>query len=243
MGNVTSNTTEKVNTLITEKTLDFLVKNSTTITAENVNINTIDASGINIKNCNAVTFDQSITATSTASGEITSQTVTDFQSYLQNESDSVIDNSTEQKNGWLAIGFNVAVNRTKLKNDVKEIIKNTVTVENSLIVNTTARNTNLLKLRGANIECSPYRTSDIKFTQNIKSQVAAEAWAKLLTTALMKTITDNSDKADVSNTTSQTNKGLDDLIKALAEYWLIVLAVIIAILSSSCVASFMMTRS
>jgi hypothetical protein len=233
-GNTSKSSVQQVNEFFNKTTNDFVSANSNKVDASNMSQQSINAAGATIDGCR-VNFNQTITSGTVSTGKMENKSIQDLTTELKNKAQTAIDNAATQKNGFLNASIaNSTSATTNLKNTVTNIIENKMKSTNVQEVFSKAQNVQVNELQGMTMKCYPaYRFQnewDLQVNQNIKSDVVAKGVADNLTQALSTVIADNTSELTLKQSSTQTNAGLDDLIKALTEGWgLLILGILLCL--------------
>jgi hypothetical protein len=217
-GNSSKSSVEQVNEFFNETTNSFMSENTQTVQASSVNLNSINLSDANIVGC-GIDFNQSIDSETVATGQLSAQNIQDLTTQLANSSNAAIDNAATQQTGFLSPAIaNSADARTNLKNNVTNIINNTMSSKTVQDIFASGRNTNASNINGLKLECKEFQSPEtrvLKINQAIKSRIMAQGVANALTEALSQTIVDNTSSTDVTQSSTQKSGGIDDLVSAI----------------------------
>jgi hypothetical protein len=230
-GNSSKSAVQQTNEFFNKTTFEFMNKNSQTVNAANQGVNTVIFENSDIANCRYY-VGQNIDMTTTATGEMQGKTAVDLANELKSKVSEFVDNQAKQSSGFLAPSIlNSSEAQTDLKTTVHNIIDQKITNENLQTITASAKGENNFSFKGMKAPCDPaYKlpgkcqasdTSGCDFVvdQNIKTALVAKGMADLLTTALSKTITDNTVDTTVKQSSTQETRGLDDLVKAITSGW------------------------
>jgi len=226
-GSSSKSSVEQTNEFFNKTTNTFVSENSQKVSASALNINRVNLKGADLSGCRTF-INQNITSDVIATGVMSTQNIQDLKTKLQNDAKTAIDNAAATKSGFLSPAIaNSSTATTNLKTKVTNIIENTMMSKNVQDIFASVRNINVADNEGLKASCDPkYKLSgpcgatgttgcDFVVDQNIKSSVVAKGVADALTKALDETIVANTSTADVKQTATTTNAGLDDLIKAI----------------------------
>ena len=233
-GNTSKSSVQQVNEFFNKTTNDFVSANSNEVSAANLNTQTISVARSKFKNC-VVDITQTIQATTVSTGKMESKSIQDLTADLKNKAQAAIENAATQKNGFLNSSIaNSTSATTNLKNNVTNIIENTMKSTNVQKVFSDARNIQDLDFSSIDMECAPaYRIPnqpDLVINQNLKSEVVAKGIADILTKELSTVIADNTSDLTLKQKSEQHNAGVDDVIKALTEGWgLLILGILLCL--------------
>ena len=241
-GNQSKSDVTQVNEFFKQTTENFMTTNRNTVNASNLGTSSVVMKDSNLRGCRFAVkngVDLSTTATASLSGK----QITEMLSSLKTATDTEIDNQAKQSNGFIAPAVaNSAEATTNLKNSVKEIIDRNVTVENINEAVANAKGTATFDFIGMNLDCTPeYRFPapcsmtdqsgcDFVIDQNVKSHLVAKGVADLVTEALASTISENSNKAVVKQSSTQENAGLDDLVAAITGPYAMISGIIVGVI-------------
>jgi hypothetical protein len=241
-GNQSKSDVTQVNEFFKQTTENFMTTNRNTVNASNLGTSTITMKESSIKDCNFA-IKNGVDLSTTATAELSATQITEMLSQLKTATDTEIDNQAKQSNGFIAPAVaNSAEATTNLKNSVKEIIDRSVTVENIQEVVANAKGTATFDFIGMNLQCNPaYRFPgpcsmtdqsgcDFVIDQNVKSHLVAKGVADILTEALSSTISENSNKAVVKQSSTQENAGLDDLVAAITGPYAMISGIIVGVI-------------
>lgn len=230
-GNQSSSFISQTNDFLNSVTNTFVSSVNQTVTVDSSQLETIDYSDAEITGCK-VTINQNITTTSIATGKLSSTNIQDLTTNVQTKTAAAIDAATTQSNGAFstAIG-NYASSNVNFKQDVKNIIANTMQSSTVQDIFTAAAAVENLNFHGVKLTCQPCTTDlptvcDVNLDQNIKATAVAKGVADLLTTALAKTVSDIESSTNLKATTDQTNKGALDL--GIGIFVVIIIIIILA---------------
>ena len=241
-GNQSKSDVTQVNEFFKQTTENFMTTNRNTVNASNTGIAQVNLIRSKIKKCNFYTKN-GVDLSTVATAELSGKQITEMLSSLKAATDTEIDNQAKQSNGFIAPAVaNSAEATTNLKNSVKEIIDRNVTVDNIQEVVANAKGTAEFDFIGMNVECNPaYRFPgpctmtdqsgcDFVIDQNVKSHLVAKGVADLVTSALSSTISENSNKAVVKQSSTQENAGLDDLVAAITGPYAMISGIIVGVI-------------
>jgi hypothetical protein len=230
-GNSSKSSVQQTNEFFNKSTFEFMNKNSQTVNAANQGVNTVTFENSDISNCRYY-VGQNIDMTTTATGEMQGKTAVDLANELKSKVSEFVDNQAKQSSGFLApTVLNSAQAQTDLKTTVHNIIDQKITNENLQTITASAKGENNFSFKGMKAPCDPAfklpgkcqadDTSGCDFVvdQKIKTALVAKGMADLLTSALSKTVADNTVDTSVKQSADQESKGLDDLVKALTSFW------------------------
>ena len=225
-GSSSKSSVEQTNEFFNKTTNTFVSENSQKVSASALNINRVNLRGADLSGCRTF-INQNITSDVIATGVMSTQNIQDLKTKLKNDAAAKIDNAAATKSGFLSPAIaNSSTATTNLKTKVTNIIENTMMSKNVQDIFASAKNLNIADNEGLKASCDPkYKLSgpcgaagtsgcDFVVDQNIKSSVVAKGVADALTKALEDTIITNTSTADVTQTATTTNAGLDDLVKA-----------------------------
>jgi hypothetical protein len=241
-GNSSKSAVTQTNEFFNKTTNSFVSENSQKVSASALNINKLNFQRATFKGCR-VAIRQTIDSDVIATGEMTSQNIQDLTTKLKNDASTAIDNAAKQSNGFIAPAVaNSSSATTNLKTTVTNIIDNTMSSKTVQDIFANASNKNDGDFSDLYYECDPaYKTAgscnasdstgcDFVVDQNIKSKVVAKGIADAITKALASTIADNTVVADVTQTSTQENAGVSELVdsifKGLTGIWGIIACVI-----------------
>ena len=241
-GNQSKSDVTQVNEFFKQTTENFMTTNRNTVNASNTGIAQVNLIRSKIKKCNFYTKN-GVDLSTVATAELSATQITEMLSQLKTATDTEIDNQAKQSNGFIAPAVaNSAEATTNLKNSVKEIIDRNVTVENIQEVVANAQGTATTGFTDMEIECDPaYRSPgpcgiadqsgcDFVIDNNVKSHLVAKGVADLVTSALASTISENSNKAVVKQSSTQENAGLDDLVAAITGPYAMISGIIVGVI-------------
>jgi hypothetical protein len=223
-GNSSKSSTTQVNDFFNQTTNSFVSENSQKVTASALNTNTLLFPRAQFKGCR-VSIRQSIDSSTVATGQMTSQNIQDLTTKLKNDANSAIDTAAAQKNGFLSASVgNSTSATTNLKNNVTNIIQNTMSSKSVQDIFAHAQNKNFADYSDLYYECDPqYKSAgkcgpddttgcDFVVDQNIKAKVVAKGIADAITTALSNVITDSTTTSNITTSSTLTNQGANDLL-------------------------------
>ena len=223
-GNSSKSSTTQVNDFFNKTTNSFVSENSQKVQASALNTNTLLFPRAQFKGCR-VSIRQSIDSETVATGQMNSQNIQDLTAKLKADANTAIDNSASQKNGFLtpAVGNSTSAT-TNVKNQVTNIIENTMSSKNVQDIFAHAQNKNFADYSDMYYECDPQYKSpgkcgpddttgcDFVVDQNIKAKVVAKGVADALTKALSNVITENTTTSNIVTSSTLTNQGANDLL-------------------------------
>lgn len=241
-GNQSKSDVTQVNEFFKQTTENFMTANRNSVNASNLGTSSVVMKDSTLKYCNFA-VKNGVDLSTVATAELSATQITEMLSQLKTATDTEIDNQAKQSNGFIAPAVaNSAEATTNLKNSVKEIIDRNVTVENIQEVVANAKGTANFDFIGMNVECNPaYRFPgpcsmtdqsgcDFVIDQNVKSHLVAKGVADLVTSALSSTISENSNKAVVKQSSTQENAGLDDLVAAITGPYAMISGIIVGVI-------------
>lgn len=223
-GNSSKSSTTQVNEFFNKTTNSFVSENSQKVQASALNTNTLLFPRAQFKGCR-VSIRQSIDSETVATGQMNSQNIQDLTAKLKADANTAIDTAAAQKNGFLtpAIGNSTSAT-TNVKNQVTNIIENTMSSKNVQDIFAHAQNKNFADYSDMYYECDPQYKSpgkcgpddttgcDFVVDQNIKAKVVAKGVADALTKALSNVITENTTTSNIVTSSTLTNQGANDLL-------------------------------
>jgi len=223
-GNKSKSSTSQVNDFFNQTTNSFVSENSQKVQASALNTNTLLFPRAQFKGCR-VAIHQSIDSDVVATGQMNSQNIQDLTTKLKDSATSAIDTAAQQKNGFLAPAIaNSTTATTDLKNNVTNIIQNTMSSKSVQDIFANAANKNFGDYSDLYYECDPQYKSpgkcgtddttgcDFVVDQNIKSKVVAKGVADAITKALSNVITDSTTTSNITTSSTLTNQGANDLL-------------------------------
>lgn len=233
-GNQSKSSVQQVNDFFNKQTNTFMSSVSQNVSATAGARQSVNLADTSFTGCR-VNVSQGAQTTVSASGTLTSQNVQDLKTKLQNDAKTAIDNAAAQKSGFLAPSVaNSASATTNLKNNVTNIIENTMS--SSTVQNIVANAQNNQKINAGKMvaTCDPkYRLPgeyDFNFDQNILQSVTAKGIADAITNALSDTIATATTDTAVKQTAKQETQGVNDLVdsvfKGLTGIWGIIAAIL-----------------
>lgn len=237
-GNSSKSSVQQVNEFFNQTTNSFMSSVSQNVSASASSRQTANFNDATFKGCR-VKLSQGTSITVGASGELKSENLQDLTTQLANSSNAAIDNAATQSSGFLAPSImNSADARTNLKNQVTNIITNTMSSQTVQDIIATSINNQDINASRMYAECNPeYRLPgeyDFEFDQNVLQSVTAKGIADALTKALTDTIVENTTSTGVSQSATQQTRGLDDLVsavfKGMTGIWGIIAIVVIVLI-------------
>lgn len=212
-GNSSKSSVEQTREFVNNFTSDFLVTNTTKVSAVNTNANEIIFKSANIKNC-PIRANMKVNATTSSSGQLTQAVTEKLTTDLTNKLTSEVDNQAKQKTGFLSAAVANSVDaRTTLNEKIKNTVSSTFKSDTYNEIVSKSMNSNRFDAENANIDCGT--RGDIVIDQNIFSNVVASSIADLVTTNLNSLIVDNTSDTKVKQTADQQNQGLNDLVDSV----------------------------
>jgi len=247
-GNSSKTSAQQTQEFFNQTTNSFMDSHSQTVNAAASGVNTINLQGADLSGCRTY-LSQNIDTSVTATGQLSTQSVADLNTQLQTAASQKIDQLAQQNNGFLAPSVaNSAQATSDLKTKVTNIINNTMQSSSVQDIFSAANNLNVANNQGLKASCDPaYKTAgpcgpsgqdgcDFVIDQKLKQSVVAKGVSDAITKALFSDSVVNSAVQAGSQTTTQTNAGLDSLLSALASPWII--AAIVCFLLICCIAIF-----
>jgi len=232
-GNQSKTSSTVTNDFLTQITSSFMSQNSQNVTASAYNINQANFSQATITDCN-VNISQNIDMSSVATGHMTVQNQQQLATALQNAMQQKIQQAATQQNGFLAPAFaNSAQATSDVVNRSNTVIATTISSSTVQNIFATANNTNNADFSHLTYTCSPTYPKTFTLDQSIKAQIVAQGVSDAITSAMQNDSVLNSAITDLSQTASQTNAGLDDLIKAITSVWGIIGMVICVLICAA----------
>ena len=243
-GNTSKSDVTQVNEFFKQQTEKFMTENRNTVNASNTGTAQVNLTRSKIKKCKFYTKN-GVDLSTTATAQLSAQQITQMLSQLKTATDTEIDNLAKQSNGFIAPAVaNSAEATTNLKNSVKEIIDREVTVKNIQEVVANAQGTATTDFVDMELECDPaYRDNtapcdpvngstgcDFVIDNNVKSHLVAKGVADMITDALSSTVSENTNKAVVKQSSTQENAGLDDLVAAITGPYAMISGIIVAVI-------------
>lgn len=244
-GSSSKSAVQQTNEFFNRTTNTFMSENSQNVSASSLNTNTLLFPRAQFRNCRTA-IKQNIDSDLVATGQMTSKNIQDLIGKLKNDAQTAIDNAATQSTGFLAP---TVANSTTAVSDLKTTVTNIIdtTMKSSTVQNifANAQNKNFADFSDLYYECDPaYKTPgscnasdstgcDFVVDQNIKSKLVAKGVADALTKALTDTITENTSATDVTQSSTQENAGISQLVdsvfKGLTGIWGIIAAILCVI--------------
>jgi len=218
-GNSSKSSVQQTNEFFNQTTQKFMTSLTQNVSATGRTKQIIAASGLKSNGCR-INFSQGTSTTLNSQGQLQSKDTAQLISTLSNSANTAIDNSSTQKNGFIAPAVaNSAQASTNLKNVVTNIISSTVSSKTVQDIIARGVSNQSIDVTGMEATCDPkYRLPgeyDFVFDQNITQNITAKGIADVVTNALFQDSTVNSAVTDVKQSASQENKGADDFVTAL----------------------------
>lgn len=230
-GNQSKATAKVTNDFLTKITSDFISSTSQSVSATGGSKQTVNLSGASFNGCR-VNVSQGASTTATASGTLTTENQQALAVDLQNKMAEKIAQSAEQKNGFLAPAFgNSAQTVSDVANRSNTVISSTMSSSTVQNIFAKAISNQDVNASGLWMECNPqYRLPgeyDFNLDQNIYQNITATGVADAITSAMQNDTLLNEAITDLSQKATQTNAGLDDLVKAICSGYGLIAVVII----------------
>jgi hypothetical protein len=200
---------------------------SQTVNASANGVNTINLQGADLSGCRTY-LSQDIDTSVTATGQLSTQSIGDLSSTLQNSASQKIDQMAQQKSGFLAPSvMNSATATSDLKTKVTNIINNTMQSTSVQNIFAAANNLNVANNQGLKASCDPtYKTPgpcgpsgqdgcDFVIDQKLKQTVVAKGVSDAITKALFSDTTVNSAVQAGTQTATQQTQGVNDLVDSI----------------------------
>jgi hypothetical protein len=236
-GSSSKSAIQQTNEFFNRQTNSFMSSTSQNISASGGTRQIANFSDASFLKCR-VNVSQGTTTNITASGTLKTENIQDLTARLKNDAQTAIDNAATQNTGFLAPTVaNNATAVSNLKTTVTTIIDNTMKSETVQNIFANAQNNQDINAARMVAECDPqYRLPgeyDFNFDQNILQSVTAKGVADALTKALTDTIIENTSATDVTQSSTQENAGISQLVdsvfKGLTGIWGIIAAILCVI--------------
>jgi hypothetical protein len=218
-GNQSKASSKVTNDFLTQITSSFMSSLNQSVSATGGTRQTVNLSGASFNGCR-VKISQGASVTASASGTLTVQNQQALTAELQNKMAQKLQQSAEQKNGFLSPAFaNKAETVSDVANRSNTIIS--TTMSSSTVQDIFAKALSNQDVNAGNLwmQCDPkYRNPgeyDFELDQNILQSITAKGVADAVTNSMQNDTLLNSAITDLSQHASQTNAGLDDLVKAI----------------------------
>ena len=215
------------NDFLTQVTSSFMSSLNQSVSATGGTKQTVNLTGSQFNNCR-VAVSQGASVTATASGSLTVQNQQALTAELQNKMAQKIQQAADQKNGFLAPAFaNKAQTVSDVANRSNTVISTTMNSSTVQNIFAKALSNQDINSSGLWMSCDPkYRNPggcggndfsgcDFALDQNIYQNITAKGVADAITSSMQNDTLLNSAITDLSQKSSQTNAGLDDLVKAI----------------------------
>lgn len=226
-GNSSKTSSQQTQEFFNQTTNSFMDSHSQTVNASANGVNTINLQGADLSGCRTY-LSQNIDTSVSATGQLSTQSIGDLSSTLQNAASQKIDQLAQQKNGFLATGVaNSTTATSDLKTKVTNIIQNTMQSTSVQNIFAAANNLNVANNQGLKASCDPtYKTPgpcgpsgqdgcDFVIDQKLKQTVVAKGVSDAITKALFNDTTVNSAVQAGTQTASQDNGGVAEAISAI----------------------------
>jgi hypothetical protein len=226
-GNSSKTSAQQTQEFFNQTTNSFMDSHSQTVNASASGVNTINLQGADLSGCRTY-LSQDIDTSVTATGQLSTQSISEMNTQLQNAASQKIDQMAQQKSGFLAPSImNSAQATSDLKTKVTNIINNTMqssTVQNILAA---ANNLNVANNQGLKATCDPAyklpgpcgRTGqdgcDFVIDQKLKQTVVAKGISDAITKALFSDSVVNSAVQAATQTATQQTQGVNDLVDSI----------------------------
>lgn len=226
-GNSSKTASQQTQEFFNQTTNSFMDSHSQTVNASAYGVNTINLQGADLSGCRTY-LSQNIDTSVTATGQLSTQSIGDLSSTLQNAASQKIDQMAQQKSGFLAPSvMNSASATSDLKTKVTNIIQNTMQSTSVQNIFAAANNLNVANNQGLKAACDPaYKTPgpcgpsgqdgcDFVIDQKLKQTVVAKGVSDAITKALFSDSVVNSSVQAGTQKSTQETQGLNDLVDSL----------------------------
>jgi hypothetical protein len=226
---------------------NFLSEQAASAGANATNINDMTVKIKKLKGGCDIDASQNISSKVTALASIDSVSTRDLQNTIKNSANAQIDQAAEAKTGFFATAASDAKTVSDYKNQVKNIIETNITDRKNSTAFASVYNSNKKELTIEECGDGPGATNSAKInaSQNIQSDLVAQAIVKNISTDLQKLDATNTSTVAVTQEATAKSSGLDDLIAAifagLTGIWGIIAAVFCCILCGG-LAFFMISK-
>lgn len=212
MGNSSSTTNLIKNETNMKMTQNFTTNNITETSASSTNTQTIRLKFGYADGC-PVDAEQSIISKVTVKAKLDNQAVIEFKNSLEASVQETLKQNASMVSGFAAAtGGNETEAMNDVQNIVNEVIDQSVTTNNIQKVCASSFNS-----QSGELTMDYCKNSPIKFKQTIVSEIIAENILNNVQNALMENSTIAGIVAHVDQTSSQENKGLNDLVDSMGK--------------------------
>ena len=196
---------------------NFLSSQASSATASATNLNDMKIHIVKMKGGCDIDASQKINSSVKALASIDSVSTKDLQDTIKNSANAQIDQAATAKTGFFATGSTSASTVSDYKNKVNNIIEKNITDQKKADAFASVYNKNNNELNIGECGDGPFALSSAKLnaSQNIQSDLVAQA--------IVKSISNDLQKLDATNTTNTTTKqssdsktsGLEDVIASI----------------------------
>lgn len=230
MGNSQSQVANIVNKSSMSVVNNFTSTNIATTSATNTNTQTFTLNIGAISNC-PLRLGQKITSQTTSIAEINDTQATQLQTELQSTLSAALQQSASMVNGLAAAtGGNSQDMTTNIQNTIDQSIRNNITRTNINQVSSDSVNTQTMTLNIAACQNSP-----IDVSQGIISNVIAQNILTQITHDILSSSVIAAATAQVSQSATMHNKGLNDLVDSIFKGLTGIYGVIAAVICVICI--------
>jgi hypothetical protein len=224
-GGSKASTSSTIDISVLNKTVsNYLNQNSVSSTAQSSNFQNMSVTIDNLCSGCDIDASQTINSTVRAVSQLTADNVSSIKAAVLNSANAQIDQASSAHTGAFALpigGGSSTTDSSNYKSDVKNIIENNMTVENvtKAYASTFNAQKNAISI-GTCGDCNgvPGTTSaKLKASQNIVSDLAAEAITATISQQLSDLDAKNMNTVGLKQTSTSYSAGLDDVIKAIGD--------------------------
>lgn len=221
---------------------NFLSEKAASAGASAVNINDMTIEIGELRGGCDIDASQKINSTVKALASMDSISTTELQNTIKNAADAQIDQAAKAKTGFFATAPADSKTVNDYKSSVKNIVETNITDKQKSDAFASVFNKNTKALKIAVCGDGPGATNAAKMnaSQNIQSDLVAQAIIKSISTQLQSLDTSNTTSVGVSQASEAKSSGLEDVIKAIFDgitgwYGIIALAVICCFCLCCCI--------
>lgn len=195
---------------------NFLSSQASSATASAVNLNDMKIHIDKMKGGCDIDASQNINSTVKALADIDSVSTKDLQDTIKNAANAQIDQAAQAKTGFFATGSTSSQSVSDYKNKVSNIIEKNITDQKKSEAFASVYNKNTKEVNIGECGDGPYAWSSAKLnaSQNIQSDLVAQAIVKSISNDLQKLDATNTTSTGVKQTNTSSTAGLEDVISA-----------------------------
>lgn len=215
---------------------NFLSDKASSATASAVNINDMQIEIGKVMGGCDIDASQNIKSSVKALASIDSVSTKDLQNTIKNAANAQIDQAAQAKTGFFATAPATATTVQNYKNSVSNIVETNITdkQKSDAFASVFNKNTKTLKIGECGDGPGATNSSKLNASQNIQSDLVAQAIVKSITTDLQKLDATNTTSVGVTQASTAKSSGLEDVIASIFQGLTGIWGIIAAILCVIC---------